>query len=631
MKLLDPVTEDVPLEQELVVRVGWFIQLRWLMGLAVLLASVAALALGWGGTSLLPVGVSILAYNAAFMCAHRRLVGGTGAKAVHWRIFTHVQILLDWVALTILSGLTGGLESPFILAFTFHVLLAAMLLSRRECLAQTTAGLFLIAAMASAGLPGTPFRLTGSPFAVVRVYGDDIRVLAYVATVVGTLYTCAFLASSIAERLRRREHELLDAKVGQERLHAEMALLHELAKSVNATLDLDTVLQRVAEGATSVTQAKACSIRLLGERGELQISASYGLSEPYLQKGQVDLVRSAVDRKALLGEPVLIDDVAGEDVFQYPEELAREGIRSMLCIPLMAQETALGIVRVYGSVPSAFGPEDVRFMQHFASLATIAISNARTCRALQDVNRERSRFVRMVAHELRSPLSAIMGNLRIIMQGYTGPLPDKAAQLLERAHHRGNLLLALVSDLLALVAGKEAPAQRRREVVSLAGIARQIAGDLAGQAQAKSIALRVDADGDPCEIAGDRDQIIRLVDNLVSNAVKYTPDGGRVRVALSGGERSVEIVVEDTGIGIPREAQGRLFEEFFRAENAKRMTEQGTGLGLAITRRIAEEHGGKIALESEEGRGTRVTVVLPRRAVPDAAGERRLPGRSQEP
>ena len=344
--------------------------------------------------------------------------------------------------------------------------------------------------------------------------------------------------------------------------------------------------------------------------------AAYGLSEAYLRKGQVDLARSLVDRKALLGEPVLVEDVAaageGASLFQYPEELAREGIRSLLCVPLRAQERMLGVVRVYGAQPKAFDPEDVRFLQHFASLAAIGIRNARTLRALQEADRERSQFVRTVAHELRSPLAAILGNLRLILQGYAGAVPEQTRQLLERAHHRGELLLALASDLLALVSGREAAGQAIREPLSLAALVCQAAGDLAAQARARAITLTVDVPEGPADLLGHRDQLVRLIDNLLSNAVKYTPDGGNVAVRVRTSDHAVELVVEDSGIGIPREDQERIFEEFFRSENARQLTDQGTGLGLAIVKRIVDNHRGTIALESAPGQGTRVTVMFPR-------------------
>jgi signal transduction histidine kinase len=270
------------------------------------------------------------------------------------------------------------------------------------------------------------------------------------------------------------------------------------------------------------------------------------------------------------------------------------------------------VVRVYSEVPRAFDREDVQALQHFANLAAIAIDNARAWRILQDVDRERSRFVRILAHELRSPLAAILINLGVILDGYVGDVPEKIAQLLERARQRGNLLLDLTNDLLALASGRETTAERTRERLSLAEIAQQSIHDLRGQAQSKSIQLKLHTGEGPLDLLGDRDQLERLMDNLVNNAVKYTLDGGRVTVSLHGEEGSVELVVEDTGIGIPQAAQDRLFEEFFRAENAKRLTEQGTGLGLSIVRRIVEDHRGKIAVESEEGRGTRITVVFPR-------------------
>jgi len=630
MRLFLSNKNEVPLDRELEVRVGWFIRLRWLAGVGVWLGATGVWLTGLERSVVVPlyvVGGILLGYNALLTGLHRRLASQEQFQAARWRLFAHLQVALDWIALAVLSGFTGGLESPLILFFTFHVLLAAMLLPRRECLIQTSVALLLIVGMAHfcnpavRGSPDLTGTLPTSPLAVVQVYGDGRRVTAYVLMLAGLLYTCTFLASSITERLRQREKELLDSRNREEQMHAEMALLHELAKSITATLDLNLVLQRAAERAAHTLSAKACSIRLLSESGELHISAAYGLSEAYLQKGPVDLAHSPIDRRALLGEPVLVHDLTRESLFQYPEEAVREGIRSVLCVPLLAQDRAFGVMRVYSEVPGGFGQEDVQFLQHFASLAAIAISNARTYQVLQNVDRERSRFMRTVAHELRSPLAAILSNLDVVLEGYVGSVSEKATQLLARTRQRASLLLALTTDLLALAAGREAPAERARERLSLAEIARQTVHDLEGQAQSKSVQLGLHIHQGPLDLWGNRDQLERLMDNLVGNAVKYTLEGGRVTVRLNGDERSVELVVEDTGIGIPRAAQDRLFEEFFRAENAKRLTEQGTGLGLSIVKRIVEDHRGKIAVESEEGQGTRITVILPRNGQRSAASD----------
>lgn len=615
MRVFQSGRDEVPLDHELEVRVGWFVRLRWAAGAAVLLGSTGAWLAGLERATVAPLvvaGTAVLGYNALLAWLYRRLAGGGEVRSVWWRVFAHLQVALDWMALTILSGLSGGLESPFLLFFTLYVILVAILVRPWECFLQTTLALLLTAGLAYGRELGLSTYVSNSPLAVVRVYGNAGQVTAYLLVFASLLYLYTFVASAIANRLRRREKQLLDSQQQGQRMHAEMALLYELAKSITSTLDLDLVLQRVAEQAARTLQAKACSIRLLGESGELQICAAYGLSEAYLRKGRVDLARSPIDREALLGHAVLVQDLTRENLFQYPEEAVREGIRSVLCVPLLAQNRAIGVVRVYSEVPGHFDREDVQFLQNFANLASIAINNARAWRILQDMDRERSRFVRILAHELRAPLSAILINLGVILDGYVGDVPEKVAHLLRRARQRSNLLLDLTNDLLALASGKEAAAEPAYERLSLAEIAQQTINDLQSQAQAKALQIEFSRGEGNLEVLGDREQLERLMDNLVSNAVKYTGEGGRVTVRLSGNEGSVELVVEDTGIGIPRAVQDRLFEEFFRAENARRFTEQGTGLGLSIVKRIVEDHRAKIAVESEEGQGTRITVVFPR-------------------
>ncbi|MDH7568209.1 MAG: hypothetical protein QHJ73_01315, partial [Armatimonadota bacterium] len=160
MKLALPAYGGAPLENELVARVSWFIHARWLVAAGLMVISAAAALWGAQTGALLLIAAAILGYNAVLQLGQRRLAGR--ATPAQWRLFAHLQILLDWCALAALSAATGGLESPLVLFFTVHVILAAMLLRRRECLAQTTVGVLLIAVMAHGSSPSSPIRIPQS-------------------------------------------------------------------------------------------------------------------------------------------------------------------------------------------------------------------------------------------------------------------------------------------------------------------------------------------------------------------------------------------------------------------------------------------------------------------------------------
>jgi GAF domain-containing protein len=153
--------------------------------------------------------------------------------------------------------------------------------------------------------------------------------------------------------------------------------LHQVALTISSSLELDEVLQRVVTSITEAMQVKACALRLLdAHSGELQLSAVYGLSKGYLTKGPVEVKSSLIDSEALCGAPVVIHDVRTDPRFQYQEAARREGIVSVLCVPLEVHGKAIGVIRVYTSEPSVFNQDDIHFLSVLASLAALAIENA---------------------------------------------------------------------------------------------------------------------------------------------------------------------------------------------------------------------------------------------------------------
>ena len=153
--------------------------------------------------------------------------------------------------------------------------------------------------------------------------------------------------------------------------------LYQAALTISSSLELDPVLQSVVKSITEAMEVKACAVRLLDPRtGQLQFNAGYGLSADYLAKGPVDVEHSPIDSEALRGAPVIIPDVAEDSRFQYKEAARREGIVSVLCVPLEVHGGAIGVMRVYTSQPCTFHEDDIQFLTVLASLSALAIENA---------------------------------------------------------------------------------------------------------------------------------------------------------------------------------------------------------------------------------------------------------------
>jgi two-component system sensor histidine kinase VicK len=239
---------------------------------------------------------------------------------------------------------------------------------------------------------------------------------------------------------------------------------------------------------------------------------------------------------------------------------------------------------------------------------------------LQDVTEQekmeksRREFVANVSHELRTPLTTI--------KSYAEALEDGAAddlQLRQRfigvIRNETERMIRLVTDLLHLSRLDSKQAILRKLVTDMAEMLEDVVDRFSFQMRQKSIRHRVIVDKGVPPVALDRDQIDQVLDNLVSNAIKYTPDGGFIEIrACLAGPDTVQISIQDNGIGIPKKDLGRIFERFYRVDKARSRSMGGTGLGLSIAREIIKAHGGSIEIDSEVNKGTKVTFTLPVRA-----------------
>jgi PAS domain S-box-containing protein len=237
------------------------------------------------------------------------------------------------------------------------------------------------------------------------------------------------------------------------------------------------------------------------------------------------------------------------------------------------------------------------------------MTEARAAERLKD------QFVSLISHELRTPLSSILGYLELVLDDEDQPLTDEQRQYLTTVERNAHRLLRLVGDLLFTAQVDAGRFTLQPEDVDLAGIVRAAEETARVTAASRGVALTVDVPADGLAVRGDALRLGQACDNLVSNAVKFTPAGGEVALRLSAAERDGAPVallsVADTGVGIPTGEQGRLFTSFFRASTARRNAVPGVGLGLTITKAITTAHGGTLDVVSAEGRGTTFTLALP--------------------
>jgi signal transduction histidine kinase len=228
----------------------------------------------------------------------------------------------------------------------------------------------------------------------------------------------------------------------------------------------------------------------------------------------------------------------------------------------------------------------------------------------RELDRLKDEFVATVSHELRTPLTSMMGFLEMIREGEAGALTSDQERFLSIVYRSSERLQRLVGDLLFVARLDASGLQLHFDRVQVDTVVGEAVESLAALARAREIELRADLDSVPA-IRGDRERLVQLVGNLLSNALKFTPRGGTVVARTFTDDGSAVLEVEDTGIGIPTGEQERLFQRFFRSSTATAQAIPGTGLGLVITKAIAEAHGGGVSVTSKPGEGTCFRVELP--------------------
>ena len=234
-----------------------------------------------------------------------------------------------------------------------------------------------------------------------------------------------------------------------------------------------------------------------------------------------------------------------------------------------------------------------------------------TNQRMLELDRAKGEFVSAVSHELRTPLTSIVGYTEILADADAQNLSEMQRQLVERIDRNGSRLLHLVEDLLTLARVEDGSLSLDRVPTDLCEAVRAATDEVAHRAHQGRVTLRVNVPREPVMVEGDMAHLERLVLNLASNAVKFTPEAGRVEVSVHTLGDVAEVRVSDTGMGIPLEEQGRLFQRFFRSSLATEHAIQGTGLGLHIVRSIAEAHDGRIDFESSPGVGTTFRFTVP--------------------
>jgi signal transduction histidine kinase len=313
-----------------------------------------------------------------------------------------------------------------------------------------------------------------------------------------------------------------------------------------------------------------------------------------------------------------VADLETADVQEAARQLGRAvGYRSVLQVPLLRDDTAIGVLAVANAMPGSFTDTQITLLQTFAAQAVIAIENVRLFTELQRrtaqlqvANRHKDEFLANMSHELRTPLNGIIGFSEVLLERMFGDVNEKQEEYLNDILSSGRHLLSLINDILDL-----SKIEAGKMELELTDFDVPIAIDNAltlmrERANRRGLVLEWSIDRRLTEIRADERKFKQVLLNLLSNAVKFTPEGGRVDVRARVSHGMAEISVTDSGVGIAPEDHAAVFEEFRQVGKADKKAE-GTGLGLALCRKFVELHGGWIRLKSELGQGATFTFTLP--------------------
>jgi signal transduction histidine kinase len=606
----------VLIDEELVDSVAWLIRLRWIASIGVI-AAVWFVPLIFGlevpQMPLMVIGVGIFIYNIIFYLTERHY-RKINAPIESYRRLAFIQVGFDWLAMILLIHYSGGIESPAIFFLLFHVIITSIFFPQVTAFAFTVIAIVLLSLTAILELFSILPHYAIGGYLEYPLYQNELYVFAVLVFFGCTGLIAAFLATSIQKRLRQHEEDIINLTESLQSATTRLQALNDGARAINSSLELQQVLDRLVKNTSEVMGVRACSIRLLTKSGgRLEPVAVFGLSQTYIEKGPIELENNPLAREVLAGRIINIPDVTNTSLLQYPEWARQEGIYAMLSAPLTGKNGPLGILRAYSDERNWFSKDDEVFLASIAAQGSIAIENAMAYQAIEDLDATKSNFIRTITHELRSPVSVTRSLLRTITAGYTGDVNEQQRDLIDRAIRRVDFLQKLIDDLLDLAAGKaNLNSHETTEATPLHEVLQRVVDRFTAPASEKDLTLEwKHQEGVHCKILASPESLDRIFNNLLANAVKYTPQWGKVTVTLSQIGEDARIAVEDTGIGIPEESMVHLFEEFYRAPNAKEFEREGTGLGLTIVKDLITRLGGWISVHSTPGAGTRFTVSLP--------------------
>lgn len=419
----------------------------------------------------------------------------------------------------------------------------------------------------------------------------------------------------------------------------EIVVLYEISKAIFSTIEMDGLLKIIVDLAMKTLQADDASIMLFDESGKLFIAISYGLDEQVKKDTRLALGERIAGWVAESRQPLILTNGLVNDE-RFADIRGREDIISAMVIPLVKNEKVLGILSVNRmNISRNFTKVDLYKSSIFASLASLALDNAhlyknlltaqdelkfskanlenkvkerslefiraneelgRRSEELKFANKAKSEFLANMSHELRTPLNSIIGFSEILFDEKTGSLNDKQKEFLNYILSSGKHLHILINEVLDLAKVEAGKMNLALSDVPIKNLVEGVATLMKEMVLKKNIKMLLEIPEGIGSIEADERKVKQVLFNLFSNAVNFTPAGGKIGLRAAKNDLEVELAVWDTGVGIASEELGRMFEYFHRIDTAYSRAVEGSGLGLAYSKRLVDLHGGRIWIEKED-------------------------------
>jgi signal transduction histidine kinase/CheY-like chemotaxis protein len=434
-----------------------------------------------------------------------------------------------------------------------------------------------------------------------------------------------------SRRIEQLERDLAEAN---ERETAAAKVLEVIGRSA---FELEPVFETVLSQAVRLCAADAGLIYV--QDGDVyQLAFAIGGSQAYRDHvAGIPLGRGAgtlVGRVGLERSTVQIHDVLEDPDYEMHRARELGGFRTMLGVPMLAAEKVIGVIILWREQVAEFDERTVELAMTFAAQGAIAIQNVQLFLALQQRERElevagrhKSEFLASMSHELRTPLNAVIGFSDVLLERMFGELNERQEEYVRDIRDSGRHLLELINEILDLSKVEAGRMELEPAAMSLPDLLEHGLAMVRERAARHGISLSLDVAPEVGVVWADGVKLKQVVLNLLTNAVKFTPDGGSVDVRAESADGEVRVTVRDTGIGIAEADQTRIFEAFQRGGRQARAGIEGTGLGLTLSKRIVELHGGRLWMTSRPGSGSTFGFAVPVRVQdavrdePPAGGE----------